>query len=170
MSNPIKYKVFVVDDELLVRKLILQQLKNRTDLEVHAFQNGEDCVSNLHQNPDIVLLDYHLNVFDNDKMNGLDTLEAIKMQNPDTKVTMLSSQENVSIAVALLNKGASNYIVKNNVFPLQAEQSINKVISHLELKEDIRRLTEKMKRDKLLMSGYALVGLMMMLFIASTLI
>jgi CheY-like chemotaxis protein len=63
-----KYKVFVVDDEPMVRKMLEFKLKNREDLEIQAFSSGESCVKNLHQRPNIIILDYHM---DTNKENAM---------------------------------------------------------------------------------------------------
>lgn len=160
-----KYKVFLVDDEMMIRRMIEFKLKERTDLEIHSFPSGEACIENLSLKPEIVILDYHMDVAQEGKMNGLDTLLQIVENAPDVKVAMLSSQDNVSVAVDVLKKGAVDYIVKDNLYALNAEKAIDKIIQGIELKEEIRKLTETIKRDKLLIRGYFAIGVIVALFL-----
>jgi DNA-binding NarL/FixJ family response regulator len=152
-----KYKVFIVDDEAMVRRMIEFKLKNREDLEVVPFSSGEACIENLAQKPDIVILDYHMDTEKETAMNGLETLLKIVEMAPDVKVAMLSSQDNVAVAVDVLKKGAVDYIIKNSVFAINTETAIDKIIQGLELKEEINELTARIKRDKLLMRGYFMI-------------
>lgn len=152
-----KYKVFVVDDEPMVRKMLEFKLRDREDLEVQAFSSGEACVENLNQKPNIIILDYHMDTDKEHAMNGLETLLKIVEISPDSQVAMLSSQDNVAVAVDVLKKGAVDYIIKNSVFAVNTESSIDKIIQGLELKEEINELSARIKKDKLLMRGYFVI-------------
>lgn len=158
-----KYKVFIVDDEAMVRRMIEFKLKNREDLEVHSFSSGEKCLENLPMKPDIIILDYHMDTEREGAMNGLNTLLKITETAPDSKVAMLSSQDNVSVAVDVLKKGAVDYIIKNSVFTVNTEIAIDKIIQGIELKDEINELTARIKRDKLLMRGYFIIILTLVL-------
>jgi two-component system, OmpR family, response regulator len=159
-----KYKIFIVDDEAMVRRMIEFKLKDREDLEVHSFPSGETCLENLSLNPDIIILDYHMDTESEDAMNGLDTLLKIVELAPEVKVAMLSSQDNVGVAVDVLKKGAVDYIIKNSIFTVNTESAIDKIIQRLELKAEINELTARIKRDKLLMRGYSVaVGFLALL-------
>ncbi len=152
-----KYKVFIVDDEAMVRRMLEFKLKNREDLDIHSFSSGEACMENLTLRPDIIILDYHMDTEKEGAMNGLDTLLKIVETAPDSQVAMLSSQDNVSVAVDVLKKGAVDYIIKNSVFAINTESAIDKIIQGLELKDEINELSARIKRDKLLMRGYFLI-------------
>jgi DNA-binding NtrC family response regulator len=66
-----------------------------------------DCVNNLTLQPDVIFLDYSMELF-----NGLEVLKKIKRFNPDIYVVFLSGQENIETAVSSLKYGAFDYIVK----------------------------------------------------------
>lgn len=156
MSRKI-YKVFLVDDEAMVRRMLEFKLKGREDLEIFSYSSGEACMENLDKKPDIIILDYHMDTEKENAMNGLETLLKIVENAPDSQVAMLSSQDNVSVAVDVLKKGAVDYIIKNSVFAVNTESSIDKIIQGLELKEEINELSARIKRDKLLMRGYFVI-------------
>lgn len=152
-----KYIVFLVDDEAMVRRMLEFKLKDREDLDIYSYASGEACMDNLSKKPDIIILDYHMDTEKENAMNGLETLLKIVENAPDSQVAMLSSQDNVSVAVDVLKKGAVDYIIKNSVFAINTESSIDKIIQGLELKEEINELSARIKRDKLLMRGYFII-------------
>ena len=164
------YKVFLVDDEPMVHKMVSGQLKMIDSLEVKSFYNGEDLISNINQRPDIIVLDFHMDTVKKNAMNGLQTLMKVLEFSPETKVIMLSSQDTIGTAVDVLKKGAVDYIVKDGVFGVKAKGAVEKVIQGLELKEEIKELTARIKRDKLVMRGFFFIILLLLLGIILSLI
>ncbi len=149
------YSVFCVDDDIMMRLMLQKTLTKNSSFDVAVFENGEDCVKALRSQPDIAVLDYHLtDVGDDSIMNGLDVLDKIKQHSPNTKVIMLSSQDKIEVAVKCLKKGASDYVIKDNVMRMNVEKAIHSIIRGIELKEEIKMLSQRIKRDKLLMKGY----------------
>ena len=71
------------------------------------FRSGEDCLRSLHLNPEIVVLDHQLN-----GMNGFETLQEIKEQNPNIHVIMLLGENDGRLPVDFLNAGADDYVLK----------------------------------------------------------
>jgi two-component system, OmpR family, response regulator len=106
-------KVFIVDDDQMVRQMMEDKLKSFNH-HVTSFGNGEDCLHYLSENPDVVVLDYHLDKSIREAANGLQILEAIKKNYPNVHVIMLSSQEKYSLALQTIQKGAEQYVIKDN--------------------------------------------------------
>lgn len=163
-SNKDNFTVFVVDDEMMIRKMIEHRLKKRNDLSVYSYATGEECLEDLEtKSPDIVMLDYHMSNNDKHIMNGLEVLQKIKQIEPQTNVAMLSSQDNVGVAVNVLKEGAVDYIIKNALFAVNAESTIDKIIKTLKLNTEIQSLSETIKRDKLMLRGYSLIVILLCL-------
>jgi DNA-binding NtrC family response regulator len=106
-------KVFIVDDDQMIRQMMEDKLKSFHH-HVSSFSNGEDCLSALDEHPDVVVLDYHLDKSIREAANGLQILEAIKKNYPNIHVIMLSSQEKYSLALQTIQKGAEQYVIKDN--------------------------------------------------------
>lgn len=157
MKTERKYKVFIVDDEKMIHLMLKKQLSEQENLDLHYYENGEEALEALKEEPDMVILDFHMDSEIDGAMNGQQTLMKIKEKAPEVQVIMLSSQEDVSTAVNVLKRGAVDYVVKNKVFPVHTLNSVKKVIQSIELKEQIRELTATVKRDKLLFRGYSLL-------------
>ena len=118
-----KFKIFVVEDSDLYRELLKRFIQTidrnfifeeNKNYSVSQFKTGEECIRNLHQNPDVVVLDYFLNGYNNDPnaMDGMETLRQIKHLSPKTHVIIITSQGNVSLASEFIKNGASDYISK----------------------------------------------------------
>lgn len=120
-------KIFVVDDDSIIREMLCDKLRNNPSYEVTPFSTGEECMRNLHQSPDVVVLDFHLNNVYRDASNGLQILEQIKKFDKAIAVIMLSSQEKYGIALQTVSKGAEQYVVKDE----EAFDKVAKLISQM---------------------------------------
>lgn len=67
----------------------------------------------LAETPDVIILDYYLNTVQKDAANGIEILQAIRKHYPNIRVIMLSSQERYSIAMKTIQKGAEQYVIKD---------------------------------------------------------
>ena len=112
-------KVFIVDDEPLLTSMLSDYLSERDDsLRIRSFATGEACLQQLHEQPDLVILDYYLNSREKDAANGMDILKEIKEQNRTLPVIMLSSQKSYSTAARTIQHGAIHYVMKGkDAFP-----------------------------------------------------
>ena len=106
-------KVFIVDDDQMIRHMMEDKLKSFNH-KVTTFSNGEDCLHYLSELPDVVVLDYHLDRNIKEAANGLQILDTIKKNYTKIHVIMLSSQEKYSLALQTIQKGAEQYVIKDN--------------------------------------------------------
>lgn len=107
-------KIFIVDDDAMLTEALTDYLTRQTLHQVTCFGTGEECLKQLHQKPDIIILDYYLNTVDKDAANGMEILKVIKKNHPSIHVIMLSSQEQYGIAMQTIQKGAVHYVIKDN--------------------------------------------------------
>ncbi len=124
MSNGKQTLIFIVDDDALYLKSLEIEFSQNNDSEVKTFATGEQCMESIPQNPDIVILDYYLNSIDTNAINGLQTLDKIKTNNPHIPVIMLSSQDNIEVAVNCMRHKALDYFVKSETAYLRLEKAI----------------------------------------------
>lgn len=101
--------ILLVDDEPHIRKfvaLILKQLGSPVVLEA---ANGEEAIEAYRrENPDLVLMDVSM-----PKMDGIETLKALKIIDPNCAVIMLTSIVNRDTIEQAVESGALNYIRKD---------------------------------------------------------
>jgi two-component system OmpR family response regulator len=111
----IGYKhIFIVDDNEMFAEMLSDHLKKNPKFKVSVFHTGEECLQNIFQNPDLIILDFYLNDVSKDAIDGLEILTEIKKHNERIQVIMLSSQEHYGIALQTIAKGASQYVLKDD--------------------------------------------------------
>ena len=113
MNKKMVKKIFVVDDDEMLSMALEDYLSRKTLHEIHLFTTGEACISHLREQPDMIILDYNLNSVEKEAANGMKILEAIKKLNRQVPVIILSSQEAYSVALESINKGAVQYVIKD---------------------------------------------------------
>lgn len=131
MENQNQFKFFIVDDDIFCANMYEQYLKNANYNDITYFNNGNDCLSNLNQNPDIIFLDHNM-----DDMTGFEVLKKIKRYNPNIYVVMISAQENIKTAVDALKYGAFDYVIKDANVCDKLTQIINNIIK---VKEQLKK-------------------------------
>jgi CheY-like chemotaxis protein len=107
-------QIFVVDDNEMFAQMLHDHLSEIPKYKVSIFNTGEECIKNLHLGPNLIILDYHLNDVFKEAANGLEILESIKKESPQTHVIMLSSQEKYTVAAQTISKGAEQYVTKDD--------------------------------------------------------
>ena len=139
-----KIRLFLVDDDALFLKSLEIDFQSQADFEIETFATGELCIANLSNNPDVVILDFHLNGIDKNAMNGLDTLVAIKEYNVETPVIMLSSQDKIDIAIKCMHHNAFDYVVKSETAFVRLQKNICTIISDQKIKKELNWYMERM--------------------------
>jgi DNA-binding NtrC family response regulator len=135
------FRIFIVEDDLLYGEMLRHHLSLNPDNEVHLFRNGNECLKNLYRSPAMVSLDYSL-----PDMSGLDVMRQIKKEYSDIPVIIVSGQEDVSTAVALLREGAYDYFVKDDDVKDRLWNVIKKIRENLQLRSEISYLKEEIGR------------------------
>lgn len=106
-----KIRVLIVDDAVVIRRLLSDCLAGDPDIEVvGTASNGQIGLARISQvNPDVVTLDVEMPVLD-----GIATLAAIRQTHPRLPVIMFSTLTERGGAATLdaLSKGASDYVTK----------------------------------------------------------
>lgn len=128
MKEELKIKISLVDDDPLYLKLLVNEFIKNQNIEITTFATGEAFLNRSPYKPDIVVLDYFLNSRNKDAQNGYEILVKLKEVEPDVQVIILSSTENVEIALNCVKYNAFNYIVKNETAFLRLKQSIKNIL------------------------------------------
>ncbi len=113
MNKKMVKKIFIVDDDDMMAMALEDHLTRNTLHEIHVFTTGEECIKNLRMQPDVIILDYNLNSVHKEAANGMAILDAIKKLNRDIPVVLFSSQDAYSVALQSINKGATQYVIKD---------------------------------------------------------
>jgi DNA-binding NarL/FixJ family response regulator len=106
-SQPIR--VVLADDHAVVRKGIREFLEEEGDIAVVAETgDGDEAVALVSEHqPDVAVLDIHM-----PGVSGIDATRRIKANYPEVRVLILTAYDDDPYVFALLQAGASGYILK----------------------------------------------------------
>jgi two-component system OmpR family response regulator len=144
MLNEKKILLFLVDDDALFLKSLEIEFAQNTESVIKTFATGELCIKNIAQNPDIIILDYHLNGVDKNAINGLETLDRIKTICPQVPVILLSSQDKIEVAVNCMKHQAFDYIVKSETAFIRIQKAIATIFHYRKIEKALNWYMEKM--------------------------
>jgi len=144
MNSKNKIKLFLVDDDALFLKTLQIELQNHADFEIETYATGELCMNNLSHNPDVIILDYHLDGIEKDVMNGIETLDKIKSYNPDIPVVMLSSQDKIDVAINCMHHRAFDYVVKSETAFMRLQKIITTIFRYKKMEKELSWYMDRM--------------------------
>ena len=101
--------ILIVDDERDIRELISDILEDE-GFATRLAGNSDEAMSAINaETPGLIILDIWLK---DSKMDGIDILKAVKRDNPDVPIVIISGHGNIEIAVAAIKQGAYDFIEK----------------------------------------------------------
>ena len=143
MNNE-KIKIFLVDDDALFLKSLEIDFLQHADFIIETYATGELCIANLSRNPDVIILDYHLDDIYSNAMNGIETLDLIKAFNPDIPVVILSSQDKIDVAIDCMHHHAFDYVVKSETAFFRLQKIISRIFSYKKMEKQLNWYMERM--------------------------
>ncbi|MGL2994477.1 response regulator [Flavobacterium sp. TSSA_36] len=139
-----KKKIFLVDDDMIFLKMLTFEFQKYGDFAIETFETGELCLENLNNTPDIIILDFYLDGITKSAMNGLETLDRIKIANPNIPVIMLSSQDKIDVAISCMHHKAFDYIVKSETAFLRIKNTIETLFKYQKMEKELKWYIDKM--------------------------
>jgi two-component system OmpR family response regulator len=136
--------VFLVDDDAVFLKLLAIDFQMQTNFKVLTFETGEKCIENLQLQPDLIILDYHLDGVEKGVMNGIETLDKIKDFNTAIPVIMLSSQDKIEVAIDCMHHKAHDYIVKSETAFLKLQNNIQSIFNFKQVEKKLNWYMDRM--------------------------
>lgn len=144
MNTKDQVKIFLVDDDALLLRALEIEFLEKTDYLIETYATGELCLSNLSNNPSVVILDYQLDGLVKGAMNGIETLDKIKEINPKLAVIMLSSQDKIDVAVECMHHKAFDYVVKSETAFFRLLKNIESVLKYQRLEKELSWYMDRM--------------------------
>jgi DNA-binding NarL/FixJ family response regulator len=111
MSSPPPVRVFLVDDQAIIRAALRSLLDERRDIQVVGDSGDPRAALEAIQSlrPDVLVLDITM-----PELSGLDVLPIVRKQLPRTKIVMLTHHEGETFVDRALKGGADGYLSKDS--------------------------------------------------------
>lgn len=144
MKETKRIKLFLVDDDAIFLKSLEIEFLESADFSIETFASGEECLENLSHDPDVIILDYHLDGINEGAMNGIETLDKIKIFDPNIPVVMLSSQDKIEVAVECMHHKAIDYVVKSETAFTRLKKIISTSLRYQKIEKELNWYMERM--------------------------
>ena len=138
MDSPVKGRILIVDDELVVRDSLMRWFASE-GYEAKALPGAREALELADREWDLALLDI--------KMPGMDGMELqrrLKESDPELIVIIMTGYATVETAIQALKQGAYDYLTKP-VDPDELSHLVSKALEHRHAKREVVRLRENLK-------------------------
>src|SRR6266568_4162618 len=128
--------ILIVDDEADIRELVAGILQDEGYITRTARDSDEALAAVAARRPNLVFLDIWLQ---GSRLDGLQVLDAIKRENAEVPVVMISGHGNIETAVAAIKRGAYDFIEK----PFKADRLVlvaDRALETSRLKREVKEL------------------------------
>ena len=117
-----KGKILIVDDEQDVREIFQNRLE-KAGYNILTAENGEDAISTLRSEDNMVNVALIFCDIRMPKVNGIECIEFLRDQAPGIPIVVVTGYPDTEVAKDLLNKGIKHYLVK----PLDKDKMLSMV-------------------------------------------
>ncbi|MDB4533978.1 response regulator [Vicingaceae bacterium] len=109
-----KKTIIVIEDSQILSEIIDLQVKRNFNCNVIIFENGDNIFYNINKYlPDLIILDYKFNDSNLNLNNGLEVLVELR-KDSNLPVIVFSGQRDMTKAIEIVQKGANDYISKDD--------------------------------------------------------
>jgi two-component system nitrogen regulation response regulator NtrX len=130
--------ILIVDDEADIRELVAGILQDE-GYNTRTARDSDDALAAVTtRRPNLLFLDIWLQ---GSRLDGLQLLDAVKLQHPELPVVMISGHGNIETAVAAIKQGAYDFIEK----PFKADRLVlvaERALENFRLKREVRALKQ----------------------------
>lgn len=133
-------KVIIADDKFQERDYIVDFIRRTFHKEmeiVHVAQDGEEVLSHMHLQPDLLILDIQM-----PKIDGLEVASQVMRSLPEVKTVLVTAFAEFSYAKEAIKLGVSEYLLKPYT-DSELQEVLEKVILSLTLEKKDRVLSKK---------------------------
>jgi len=152
-------RILLVDDEAGIRKVLGIALAD-SGYEVSTAENGEAALSLFRElKPPIVLTDIKM-----PDMDGIELLQHIKAESPDTEVIMFTGHGDMELAIKSLKYDATDFVTKpinDEVLEIALKRARERIVMRRQIREytqNLERLVDEKARQLIEAERMAAVG------------
>ncbi len=133
-------QILIVDDSVQNVNFLTEQVLIPNGYQPLVAQDGETGLNMaLNQNPDLILLDINVS-----KMNGMELLDAINIQNLNMPVIIMDSRSDETSALHAFRMGVKDYVLK----PFEASDMLNSIqraLTEIRLSREKEALSQRLE-------------------------
>ena len=152
-------RILLVDDEKDIRDVLRLPLSD-LGYEVMEAENGEVALRLFEQTqPPMILTDIKM-----PGMDGIELLQKVKRENPETEVIMITGHGDMDLAVKSLKYDATDFITKPinvDVLEIALRRAAERILTRQKLREYTRSLERLVAEKSELQSHLSSLGLML---------
>jgi signal transduction histidine kinase len=159
VQEPAQTRILLVDDEPGIRKVLGITLADG-GYSVTTAENGEEALRRFREHrPDVVLTDIKM-----PDMDGIELLQHIKAESPDTEVVMFTGHGDMELAIKSLKHDATDFVTKpinEDVLEIALKRARERIAMRRQLREythELERLVEEKARQLVEAERLAAVG------------
>ena len=159
MAEPDDHRILLVDDEAGIRTVLGIALTD-SGYAVTTAENGEDALAKFRQlRPPIVLTDIKM-----PDMDGIELLQQIKAESPDTEVIMFTGHGDMELAIKSLKYDATDFVTKpinDEVLEIALKRARERIVMRHQIRaytQNLERLVDEKARQLIEAERMAAVG------------
>lgn len=134
-----KERILVIEDSVEIRQLLIDRLLEPDGYHTIVATDWEEGLRlALQESPDLIILDMQL-----PRMDGLQMLRALREQQADVPIIVVSIPESAETVVQAFRLGASDYLVKPFA-PQQVQEAIRRVLTSARSDAERDQLTRRL--------------------------
>jgi signal transduction histidine kinase/FixJ family two-component response regulator len=142
-----KISILVVDDEEGIRKVLSISLTD-AGYEVFTAASGDEALRTFKDvNPSIVLTDIKM-----PGMDGIELLQKIKQDHPDTEVIMITGHGDMDLAIKSLKHEAVDFVTKpinDDALGIALKRAQERIITRNQLRDYTQKLEQQLVLEKM---------------------
>jgi two-component system response regulator AtoC len=135
-------KVWIIEDDAMYAEMLKRQIEKSDGFTAQVFTKAEQAIKESHTNlPKAVFLDYQL-----PGENGSKVLELLQQKDAELPVIVISGQEDPTVAVELIKKGAYEYLTKSPETPRTLTSILAKLAKQIRMKSELETLRAELNK------------------------
>ncbi len=136
----VRTPILIVDDDIWMIKLILQRLSSE-DYNIESVTSGHEAIAWIENHPEsIILIDYELI-----DMTAYEVLTRIDIQDRYLEFIVMTSIEDIKIAIMMTELGAFDFVIKSSEFLIDLPMVLKKVDQYLAIRKQLKIPNAKQK-------------------------
>lgn len=127
-ANNKPFTVSLIEDNQMYLNGIASKIRDAVpNIRLGAFSRSSSFLNYLRHKPEIAIVDFNLD--QRSELEGIELIRALKEKSPQTKIIVLTGDQDIKTAVNCLNEGVLDYIIKSDKAIDQIAEEIKSIMT-----------------------------------------